>query len=202
MTNFPQLINDPRLTPDMGRMRNGATQLFRRRGLDNHFTSEQNADVVLVPPSPHIFAELRGNEWYWVNGCGPCNGEVRSWATYIECEQHNVCRTCGTHRSALTEIPWGGSTGWQCAPCAKAAHEERKAVALAAMPKKFNEMDYWREDEIRCPYCNAEHDSSEMHGAIDRPEDITCDTCDNAFELSGEVEVKWTMKRKTGVAAA
>lgn len=145
----PILINEPLLTPDMKRTRSGATQLFRKDYKDRQFTSEENADVVLRPPERHLFAELIGGQWCWVNGCAECNGKPRDWMTYIECDKHDVCRTCKTPRSQLTESPWGGKHGWQCKPCAEIEHEAEKVEALAAMPEEHDEIDYRLKVEAR-----------------------------------------------------
>lgn len=95
----PILINEPLLTPDMKRTWSGATQLFRKDYKDRQFTSEENADVVLRPPEHHLFAELIGGQWCWVNGCAECNGKPRDWMTYIECDKHDVCRLKASYQN-------------------------------------------------------------------------------------------------------
>ena len=127
------LIENDKLTPKMERVRSGSTQLFRRKGLDNKFTEESNADVVLEPPRPELYAELIEGQWYWVNGCAECNGKPRDWMTYVECEKHNVCRTCGVSRQQLKGAVMGGRNGWQCRPCHITEAEINKKAALQAV---------------------------------------------------------------------
>lgn len=194
----PTPINDERLTPDMKRLRNGSQQLFRRDYGDNRFTDSSNADVILQPPERHIYAELIDGVWHWVNGCAECNGHDRNWMTYIECDKHNVCRTCKTPRNQLTETPWGGRHGWQCKPCADAEHEADKAAALAAMPEEYLELDYWREDTPRCPYCNFELrvESEDISGMMDSEQEQECPRCDHVFTIEAECSISYTTRRK------
>lgn len=196
MSNYPKPINDSRLSSDMERVRAGSTQLFRvpKRG-DLSFINNENADVVLIPPEKHIYAELIDGTWHWVNGCAECNGQPRDWMTYIECDKHNVCRTCQTPRSEISGPAWGGKHGWQCDACNTREHEAEKAAALEAMPDDFCETDYRYMDSIKCPYCDAKHDETDMHSAIDHEETVECWRCDNEFTVSGEVSVTWTTSR-------
>ena len=198
MSNYPTPILDPRLTADMERVRSGSTQLFRVLGNHRSFINEDNADVVLTPPERHLYADLVNGEWHWVNGCEECNGRPRNTAkSYIECDAHNVCCTCGTPRAELKEAPWGCIDGWQCKPCADAEHEAEKAAALAAMPsdEDYDPWDYEGCDRIKCPYCNADIDSDDHYDAIENPRDITCYRCGNTFKLAGETHITWTMTK-------
>jgi hypothetical protein len=177
-----ELIVNEWLTPDMERTRNGATQLFRRKGLDRHFTSEENADVILKHDNKEMYAELIDGQWYWVSGCAECNGKPRDWMTYIECEEHNVCRTCGIHRNKTTNA-LGGKHGWQCSKCHTAEHEAEKKEALDAMPEEYDTWDFHGQDEITCPYCAHEFsDSFESNDADDDEKD--CPRCDNVFKVT------------------
>lgn len=192
-------INDTRLTPEMERIRSGSTQLFREVNGSRNFTSHENADVILTPPEKNYYAELINGEWHWVNGCAECNGRPRSWASYIECDKHNVCRNCKASRDQITEAPWGGADGWQCKPCADKEHQEEKESALAAAAEKeYDEWDYRHEDEVKCPYCNTTIEDSgdgELYQALDKEMEIECDVCDHTFLLEAESTVTWTMKR-------
>lgn len=198
----PTPINDERLTPDMQRIRSGSTQLFRREYGDRKFINHDNADVILQPPSRHLFADLIDGVWHWVNGCAECNGQERDWMTYIECEKHDVCRTCKTPRSQITDTPWGGKHGWQCKPCADMEHEAEKSQALAAMPDEYNELDYWHEDTPRCPYCNFElHvESEDIGGMLDHTQEQECPRCDSNFVIEAECSISYTTRRKEEAA--
>ena len=116
-------INDKRLFSYTNRTRGGSEQVFYTGNDDrdwDRYRAEggvQNADVKmhdkpdtirLKPPEEHYYAQLIDGEWWWVNGCGLCNGRPRDWATYIECKKHDVCRTCHIPRAKLKDIPFGG----------------------------------------------------------------------------------------------
>lgn len=197
MSEYPKPIGDDRLSAGMERVRSGRTQLFRAPCGSREFLSEKNADVVLQPPEPHIYADLINGVWTWVNGCAECNGKPRDWMTYIECEKHDVCCSCGTPRSKLTEAPWGGKHGWQCKPCANAEHEAEKAAALAAMPDEedYDEWDYRGTSEIKCPHCDYIVGSEDHYSAVENDEVIECPRCDNSFMLSGEMSITWATRR-------
>lgn len=185
-------LKDPRIQPDkVERTRSGARQEFRLKNKRSF-----DGDYYIDPPEEYLYLEKDGDGWKWVNGCAECNGKPRDWMTYIECGKHNVCRTCGCPRAELKETPWGGKNGWQCKPCASAEHEAEKHTALEAMPEEYDELDYWRESSIQCPYCNYQHeDTHEMHSAIENEETHECPRCDHKFLVIGEPEIKWTMKR-------
>lgn len=189
------LIENDKLTPEMERIRSGRTQLFRRKGLDSAFTSRENADVILEHENREMYAELIDGKWYWVNGCAECNGKPRDWGTYIECDKHNVCRTCGCTRAELTEAPWGGKNGWQCKPCAEVEHKAEKEAALADMPEEYNELNYWHEDNIKCPYCDCKFAEDHEHYDDDES-DLECPRCDNVFTVTANHSVTFTTARK------
>ncbi len=203
-------ILDTRLKEYTQRQRNGATQVFytgsdsrdfdryRKHGVEVH---DKPDTIRLQPPECHYYAELIDGEWWWLNGCAECNGLPRDWMTYIECEKHNVCRTCKTPRSEITETPWGGKTGWQCRPCATSEHEASKAEALAAMPEEYDEWDYQFSSEVKCPYCDLEiQDSGDGELYTQGDQDIDCGRCDNTFTLTTEFSPTYTMNRKSEVA--
>jgi len=190
------LIEDDRLTPNMERVRSGSTQLFRPKetGHQREFLSAKNATVTLTPPSKELYAEPDETDgrWYWVSGCAECNGKPRDWMTYIECDKHNVCRTCKCHRSALTEAPWGGKNGWQCNPCASREHEERKAAALAAVNGTDIDHDYT--DNPVCPYCGTEAYSDE---SFEDGDELECGVCDGKFAVTGvHFSVSYSTQKK------
>jgi len=186
--NKPILIEDDRLTPDMGRIRSGSTQLFRRKGLDNKFTSTENADVILEPSNRELYAELLDGKWYWINGCAECNGKPRDWTTYIECEKHNVCRTCSIPRKELKEPPWGGKHGWQCKPCADVERKAKKIAALETIEKKeYDAWDYKYTDEVLCPHCGTEQNTEYGDGG-----ERECRLCNGKFSLEIDHAVKYS----------
>jgi hypothetical protein len=80
-----------------------------------------------------------------------------SISAYVICDVHDVCRT---HRSKLTDTPWGGKDGWQCKPCADSEHKADKEAALSSMPDERDEWDYQGLSEIKCPYCDYEFSDS------------------------------------------
>ena len=205
-------ILDTRLKEYTQRQRNGATQVFYTgsdsRDLDRYRKDVGNSkhgvevhdkpDTIRIEaPESHHYAELIEGEWWWLNGCGECNGNDRGHPTYIECEKHNGCRTCKATRGEITETPWGGLNGWQCCPCATAEHETKKAAALAAMPEEHDKWDYIGNDEVKCPYCNLEiQDSGDGELYTQGDQDIDCARCDNTFTLTTEFNPTYTMNRK------
>lgn len=205
-------IDDPRIAGYTQRMRNGRMQVFytgddcrdfeRYRaeggGRNPNVEMHDKPDTINIePPERHYYAELIDGEWWWVSGCAECNGMPRnSWKSYIECDKHDVCRTCGCSREELADIPWGGKNGWQCKPCADREHEEKKQAALAAMPE-YDEWDFRSLYEVKCPYCNLEIDTGgdpDFYQEGD-PLEHECPRCDNKFTVEVCISVSYTMKR-------
>ena len=214
------LINDARLYGYTKRTRNGSEQVFYTgndsRDFDRYKKDQYDEDgkfihnvemhdkadtIKIKPPEKSHYAELIDGEWWWLEGCAECNGRPRDWVTYIECEEHNVCRSCQIHRSKLTDTPWGGKEGWQCKPCADAEHKADKEDALAAMPDEHDEWDYQGLDEITCPYCNYEFSDS-FESADNNEEDHECPRCDNTFTVTAEHSLSFNCKRKGSKEAA
>lgn len=207
MLNKVSKIDDPRLTDYVNRQRNGATQVFytgddprdftRYRcelgGIKPNVKMHNKPDTIeIAAPEKHLYAELIEGEWWWVNGCGPCNGEERGWGTYIECEKHDVCRTCSIPRKQLTETPWGGSNGWQCKPCADTAAETLRATRLAEVAaKEYDEWDYYHTDKVVCPHCGTSY----------APDGEVTDGKENCGVCGGEysIEVDYTVTYTTEV---
>lgn len=192
----PMPINDQRLTPTMERIRSGSQQLFREiaKKIDRRFTSKENACVILEPPEKHIFAELIDGKWHWVNGCAACNGEPRNWGTYIECDKHNVCRTCGAARKDV-ETARGGRNGWQCGKCNDREYEAKKSAALDhAKEIGHTEDDCQYEDKIICPFCATEQSSDDRH---ESQNGIECGTCGGVFDLEIEYSPSYSTTRVT-----
>lgn len=193
-------VNDSRIVDYVNRTRSGRTQEFylgrdardwdrykaEGGGRNHNVEMHLKADTIRIePPEKHYFAELIDGEWWWVNGCGECNGKPRGFDTYIECDKHNVCRCCSNPRAEITETPWGGISGWICVPCADAEHNREKSKALAAMPDEedFDSWDYYNLDEIKCPYCDYEFSDS-FESADDNEEAHECPRCDNEFKVT------------------
>lgn len=191
-------IDDGRLSEYTKRTRSGSEQVFYTGGDERDFERyraegggtnpnvkmhDKPDTIRLQPPEKHYYAELIDGEWWWVNGCTECNGRPRDWMTYIECDEHNVCRSCGIPRSELNEVPWAGKHGWHCQPCAKKEHEEEKQVALAAMPADYDSWDYHGVNEITCPYCAYEFSDS-WEAAGDHDETHECPRCDHEFKVT------------------
>jgi hypothetical protein len=191
-------IDDSRLTPGMNRIRSGSTQQF---GDDWH-----KPDFTLSNPEKHFYAlEIKG-VWMWVNGCGHCNknGEKMS---YVVCDEHDRCQSCNTKRvDAIGNkegAVWGsrdsnGVWGWTCHACHENEQASIRAEALSriAPDDEYNEMDFWREDKAKCPWCSAELCTDESYDAD--AEKCTCDECGNSFTLTAEHSVSWTTKRVGG----
>lgn len=171
------------------RTRSGHTNIwndsFHRNGLP---------EVKLDPPTKGLYAELFEGGWYWVCGCNKCleNGEPYS---YIVCEEHDRCNTCGTHRKDLTETPWGARDGFQCKPCHQEEREEQKAEALRSAKKSgHSENDCYYTDEILCPVCATKLDNEDMHESGEH--EAECDVCGTEFKVEVDYEVKYTSRLK------
>ncbi|KEF40131.1 hypothetical protein M670_00147 [Schinkia azotoformans MEV2011] len=171
------------------RTRSGHTNIwnddFERNGLPN---------VELEPPQNGLYAERFEDGWYWVCGCNKCLGNNEPYS-YIVCEEHNRCITCGTHRKELTEIPWGHPDGFQCKPCRKKENEERKFQALMeARERGHSEDDCYYIEEIICPVCGTENSSDDING--DEEHEVTCCVCDTDFIVTVDYEPRYTSRLK------
>lgn len=196
-------IDDPRLKPGMNRMRNGSTQEF---GDDWH-----HPEIKLTPPEKHLYALEVNGVWMWINGCAHCNKNGEKMP-YVVCEEHDRCQCCGLTRKEATPIPsrnehdqgggvWGscdenGVWGWTCHPCREAEEAKIRSDALARIEENtdYNELDYFNEDEAKCPWCNANVSTEESYEADE--DELTCDECGHSFTLTAEHSVSWTTKRK------
>ena len=147
------------------------------------------AEVRLEPPEAGLYAERIDGAWYWVSDCAKCIGTGEKWS-YSVCDKHNVCRLCSTHRSKLTEIPWGHPEGFTCKHCQDSVDAIVKAEALAKVAETdYDEWDYRCQDECKCPHCaTVIHIETEDYG----DKNMTCDTCDGEFELVTEYAVQFT----------
>jgi len=201
-------IGDVRLVGYKERTRSGSEQIFYtgndERDFDRYRAEggtqkagvkmHDKPDTIRIhPPEKHYYAQLIDGEWWWVNGCYQCNGRPRDWMSYVECEKHDVCRTCKLTRAKLTEPPWGGKKGWQCKPCAEAEREALKRERLEAVAsKEYNEWDYYGNDKIVCPHCESNYERD-----CDVPEgDEICEVCGGEYTVEPEYSVTFTTKCK------
>ena len=170
------------------RLRSGNTNIWNEA---RHGKPHTNGlpEVRLDPPEVGLYAELIDGAWYWISGCAKCNGSGEKYS-YSVCDKHNVCRLCSTHRSKLTEAPWGHPEGFTCKPCQDAVDAVAKAAALAKVAESdYDEWDYRNLDECKCPHCaTVIHIETEDYG----DKNMECDTCDGLFELQIEFEPNFT----------
>jgi DNA-directed RNA polymerase subunit RPC12/RpoP len=147
--------------------------------------------VELEAPEQGLYAERIDGAWYWVSGCNKCNGVAGKWS-YIVCDEHNVCTTCGAHRSTLTETPWGTHDGFRCKPCQDRIDAEAKAEALAKVAENgYDEWDYHAQDQCKCPHCaTGIYIETEDYG----DKNMDCATCGGQFELTTEYSVTFTTR--------
>lgn len=147
--------------------------------------------VELAAPEKGLYAERIDGAWYWVSGCAKCTGSGERYS-YSVCDMHDVCRKCSTHRSKLTETPWGHPDGFTCKPCQDAEDAVAKAAALAKVADTdYDEWDYRNQDECKCPHCaTVIHIETEDYG----DKNMECDTCNGLFELTTEYSVSFTTK--------
>lgn len=161
------------------------------RNIWNHDSDDPNKpEISLTPPEQGLYAVRFEDGWYWVCGCEVCHGNTGVYS-YIVCHDHDRCVTCGTHREDLTDTPWGRLAGFQCKPCAEKEHADRKAEALAkAREENHSEIDCSYEDSIICPTCASVNEREELHEVGTHR--ITCDVCDETFNVDIEYEIRYT----------
>lgn len=185
-----ELINDKRLTPTMDRVRSGETQMFREKNNnDRSFISRENSDVILEHENKAMYAELIDGKWYWVNGCGECNGEERGCKTYIECDKHDVCSCCSISRKEIKGAVWGGIKGWTCCPCKEAKDLEIRREAFEKLNGTEPSCSY--KDEIICPHCGSKISNDDIYES----QDMECHVCEGEMEL----EVDYTATYSTSI---
>lgn len=173
----------------MQRTRSGHTNIW-------NYNSSDLPEIKLDPPMQGLYAERFEEGWYWVCGCNKClqNNEKYS---YITCEEHDRCTSCGTHRKELTEAPWGHPYGFQCKICNENEKKERKEEALQkAKERRHSEDSCRRTNEIICPVCASRCSSDDIYEQGDH--ELDCCVCDTHFTVEVEYDVKYTstIKRK------
>lgn len=171
------------------RTRSGHTNIW-----NDSFYGSDLPETKLDPPMRGLYAERFDDGWYWVCGCNKCLNNNDKYS-YIVCEEHDRCISCGIHRNDLTEIPWGHPDGFECKPCRANRKEEEKQKALKeARENGHSEWDCFREDKIICPVCASECSSDDMYEVGE--DEVTCYVCDTEFVVEIEYEIKYTSRIK------
>lgn len=167
------------------RIRSGHTNIW-----NGSFNKNGLPEVRLEPPMHGLYAEKFDDGWYWVCGCHKCLNNNKPYS-YIVCDEHDRCITCGTPRKELADIPWGHPDGFQCKPCADREHKEKKKEALREAKKRgHSEYDCWNTSEIICPKCASKCSDDDMHEQGEH--EITCCVCDLNFIVEVEYVVRYT----------
>lgn len=170
------------------RTRSGHTNVW-----NDSFHQNGLPEIKLVPPILGLYAERFEDGWYWVCGCDKCLG-IHGNYSYIVCDEHNRCVTCGTHRKDLTENPWGHPDGFECKLFHTKEQNDRKSAAIeSAREQGHSEDDCWYTDKLICPVCASECSSDDMDGG---EHEVTCHVCDVEFIVEIEYEPRYTSKLK------
>ena len=191
------VINDPRLFPGIERVRSGIVQQFGKRIVQGG-KCIQDCDFEITPPERSWYSKEIDGVWHWVEGCSQCNGSPKEW-DYVRCDKHDVCVDCGVDRKGAAKSNsgalWGCRGGWRCNDCQEQINRKRLADAEARIvpDDEYDEMDFWHEDEARCPWCKAEISTDESYDA--HQEEHTCYECERQFKLTAEHSVSWTTIR-------
>lgn len=146
--------------------------------------------VELEPPVLGLYAERFEDGWYWVCGCHKCLENNKPYS-YVVCEEHDRCITCGIPRKELTDIPWGRADGIQCKTCHAREHEERKVNAIQSARESGHSEDncvYTR--EVLCPVCGTENSNDDMHESSEH--EVSCFVCDTEFNVEVSYETRYT----------
>jgi hypothetical protein len=158
------------------RRNSGNFSEFRKQGQNYHDSEE----IRIEAPEKGLKSELINGEWFWVCGCSHCLGTEEDWCYWV-CDEHNVCVTCGIHRSKLKEAPWGHQKGFRCKDCQDRINRENLIEALEKMEeKKYDECDYHAMDEVKCPHCDLEY--QDIHESTK----TTCYRCGGEFDIEIE----------------
>ncbi len=120
--------------------------------------------------------------------CPTCTGEKKLYSFY-HCDKHNVCNTCGTHRSKLKGvIAWGTREGaFLCGNC----EERERHASIAERQAKGFEHEYT--GEVVCPHCGYEEvDSWEMH---DHDDDRECPDCKQKYQYERIITCEYSSSK-------
>lgn len=119
--------------------------------------------------------------------CFVCDGTEPNYRAQ-RCEKHDVCVHCGTHRSKITEIPWGHHEGFLCQPCDRA----NKAAARAGYDSSEHD-DTEERDSIKCPTCGDEyHPEMEDYRGDGETYETDCPNCDSPMMVTTHYTVEWS----------
>jgi hypothetical protein len=169
------------------RTRTGHTNVWNEGSSRNELP-----EVKLKPPIRGLYALRFDDGWYWVCGCSKCLG-IEEPYPYIVCDEHDRCISCKIQRDQLKEVPWGKPGGWQCKPCNRREHSERKNKAIEeAQARGHSEDDYSYTDEIICPVCGSENSNDDMNGKAEHK--VTCCICDTEFIVTADYVPKYTSR--------
>ena len=151
---------------------------------------EKTTLLKLEAPKRAWKAEKIDGVWHWVCACPDCIGKEERFP-YQKCDEHNVCVQCGTHRSELTETPWGHERGFLCVPCNEA---DKKAAIEAFQAEEHNDFDFEYNHHIKCPYCGAENGTDCDDYGPDEFE-RQCGTCESTIIVTPHHEVTWSTEK-------
>jgi hypothetical protein len=196
-------IDDDRITEYEKRTRSGSEQIFYTGNDERDFeryraegggckpgiTMHDKKDTIRIqPPERHYYALLIDGQWFWVNGCGECNGRPRDWMTYVECEKHNVCRTCGKKRADVA-VAWSGENGWQCGVCHDTQRQAEKKEALDAFALAgYEDCDFMFNDQVVCPHCALSYNPDDMY----EDTEVKCERCDGRYTVEIDHSVTYS----------
>jgi len=177
-------IEDSRLTPTMKFVRSGSKVMFREYNPgDRSFIRKENCNFTLIPDKKSMYPELIDGEWCWVEGCQECLGLPRNpIKSYIECEEHDVCRSCGIKREDVAKYVYGCMGGWLCPSCHKQEKADERAAAYAKLDGKTP--DTSGISDVICPHCGSDLGSDDRY----ENEEITCETCGGDLQLTVEFD--------------
>ena len=143
-------------------------------------------------------AEFIDNDWYWVCGCPICLGIERKHYRndYHICDDHDVCESCGVKRNEIKATVYGTRNGWNCKKCNDRLDRDLKIKVLSEFDVDDEDYDIWdfeRNDNILCPHCNSEIESTDNYNSSDNEE---CPFCGGFYELQVDYNPSYTTKVK------
>ena len=180
------LIEDERLTPELNRTRSGSEQQFY------YGNKDKNPLFTLTHPSNKaMYAELIDGKWYWVNGCNKCKGMRGS--SYVTCQKHDGCESCGCSRGDFEGNAWGSRNGWICGPCYDKEWKEARWKALSAVAAMGDDkIDCEYNSNIVCPHCASVVEPCTADGLPEGEEE--CCVCGGVYYIEPDVEITYSTK--------
>lgn len=113
---------------------------------------------------------------------------------FNRCDKHNVCLSCGKHKSQLPQPHWCTRGGFRCGKC----EEKRIKDKIEKFQEENPDAHFDYEDEIICPHCGEKH-SQDGEGEVfyrDGDHDFTCGDCGNEFEVTTYIEFSYSSYKK------